>query len=217
VRVLIVEDEADLAQVLRRTLEEEGHVCDWVDEGVSGLHQARHEAYDAIILDLMLPRLDGWTLLRTLRADGSRTPVLILSALDDLPDRVLGLDLGADDYLTKPFALDELLARLRALRRRSVSQPSPVLDLGGVQIDTTARSVRIDGLDVGLTGKEYALLELLASRRGTVVRRETIYEKLYTDDKETVSNVLDVYVANLRRKLGRNLIHTRRGQGYVIL
>jgi two-component system OmpR family response regulator len=215
-RVLLVEDESDLAEVVKRTLEEEGHACDWSPEGVDALHQARSVPYDAIVLDLMLPGIDGWTILSRIRDEGIDMPVLILTARDALPDRVRGLDLGADDYLTKPFSLDELLARLRALHRRAAAKPSPLLDLGSVCLDTSARTVRREGREVPLTPKEYALLELLALRRGALVSRRAIYDHIYDDETETVSNVVDVYVANLRRKLGRDLIRTRRGEGYII-
>jgi two-component system OmpR family response regulator len=215
-RVLLVEDEADLAHVVQRTLREEGDACDWAVEGVGALHQARSVPYDAIVLDLMLPGLDGWTLLSTLRDEGCQTPILIVTARDAVDDRVRGLDQGADDYLIKPFALAELLARLRALRRRSVAKPSPVLDLGAVTLDTSARLVRREEREVALTAKEYALLELLAFRRGGLVSRKEIYDHIYDDREETTSNVVDVYIANLRRKLGHDLILTRRGRGYMI-
>ncbi len=215
-RVLLVEDESGLARTVRRTLEEEGYACDWSATGSDALHQATHVAYDAIVLDLMLPEVDGWAILRTLRESGFATPVLVLTARDALSDRVRGLDLGADDYLTKPFALAELLARLRALVRRAAAKPYPVLEIGDLRIDTVARTVARGDEDVPLAAKEYALLELLALRRGELVSRSEIYEHLYDDGAESFSNVLDVYVANLRRKLGRDLIETRRGQGYRI-
>ena len=215
-RVLIVEDEPDLARVLKRTLEEEGYACDWAADGESGLHQATTGPYAAVLLDLLLPGVDGWTILRTLREKGIRTPVLVLTARDALPDRVRGLDAGADDYLTKPFELAEMLARLRALIRRAEEKPSPVIEIGSLKIDTAARRVEREGYEIALTGKEYALLEMLAFRQGTLVDRATLYDHLYDDAEENVSNVLDVYIANLRRKLGHELIQTRRGQGYVI-
>jgi two-component system, OmpR family, response regulator len=215
-RVLLVEDEVDLAHVVRRTLEEEGHACDWAAEGLGALHQARTVSYDAVVLDLMLPGLDGWSILGAMREEQVVAPVLVLTARDALDDRVRGLDLGADDYLTKPFALAELLARLRALHRRAAARPSPVMNLGWIRIDTAARTVWRDEKEIPLTAKEYALLELLALRRGSLVARREIYEHLYSDDSENLSNVLDVYVANLRRKLGHDLIRTRRGQGYII-
>ena len=215
-RILVVEDEPDLGRVVQRTLAEEGYACDWASDGEDALHQALTGPYDAIVLDLMLPGVDGWTILETLRSRGIATPVLVLTARDALSDRVRGLDRGADDYLTKPFSLSELLARLRALIRRSAAKPAPTLELGEIAIDTAARIVRRAGQEVRLTAKEYALLELLAYRRGEVVSRTTIHDHIYDDEDETLSNVVDVYVGNLRRKLGGELIETRRGQGYRI-
>ena len=213
-RILVVEDEPDLGRVIQRTLAEEGYACDWASDGEDARHQALTGPYDAIVLDLMLPGVDGWTILRDLREQGLDVPVLVLTARDALHDRVRGLDLGADDYLTKPFALSELLARLRALIRRSAAKPSPILELGDIRIDTRARTVCTGDDEVVLRAKEYALLELLAFRRGEVISRSTIHDHLWDDEDDTLSNVVDVYVANLRRKLGRKLIETRRGQGY---
>jgi two-component system OmpR family response regulator len=215
-RVLVVEDEPDLARAVTKTLEEEGYACDWAADGESGLFEATHVPYDVVVLDLMLPRLDGIEVLRRLRRGGHHTPVLILTALDALPEKVRGLDEGADDYLTKPFALEELLARVRALIRRSADKPSPTIDVGDVRINTSSRTVERDGEPVPLTAKEYALLELLVLKRGALVTRTAIYDHIYSDSDETLSNVVDVYVAKLRRKLGHDLIETRRGEGYRI-
>jgi two-component system OmpR family response regulator len=214
-RVLLIEDEADLASALERTLREEGFACDVARDGEIGLHLARKWEYDAVILDLMLPALDGRTLLGRLRRERT-TPVLVLTARDAIASKVELLDAGADDYLTKPFELAELLARLRALIRRAAPAPQPILEIGEVRIDTGARTVSRDGGEVPLTPKEYALLELLARRRGHVVSRTTIFEHIYDEREDTASNVLEVYVANLRRKLGRDLIRTRRGEGYSV-
>ena len=215
-RVLVVEDEADLGRIVQRTLQEEGYVCDWEPDGENALHRALTGPYDAILLDLMLPHVDGWTILQRLRAEGRTVPVLVLTARDTLPDKVCGLDLGADDYLTKPFELAELLARLRALIRRAAAKASPLVELGTIRIDTAARRVEREEQVVALTAKEYAVLELLAFRKGRVVSRSTIYDHVYGDDDDSFSNVLDVYVSNLRRKLGKDLIITRRGEGYLI-
>lgn len=215
-RVLVVEDEADLARALRQVLEEEGYSVDVARDGESASHDARGTRYDAIVLDLMLPRRDGWAVLGELRSEGSVTPVLILTARDELADKVRGLDAGADDYLTKPFELDEFLARVRALIRRAAGQPTPVLKLGDVEVDTVARAVRRAGRAVEVTAKEYALLELLVRNRGGLVSRAAIYDHIYDEDDDTLSNVVDVYVSNLRRKLGRDFITTRRGQGYIV-
>lgn len=215
-RVLVVEDEGDLAGTLIKALSEEGFAVDVSADGEEALFRLREIPYDAVILDLMLPRLDGWTLLERARRDGIRTPVLVLTARDALRDKIRGLDAGADDYLTKPFALGELLARVRALVRRSSVDPAPVLVVGDVTIDTASKTVRRAGEVVPLTAREYSILEYLARRRGTVVTRTTLYDHIYDDRVAFVSNVIDVHVAALRRKLGRTLIQTRRGQGYLI-
>lgn len=171
--------------------------------------------YDAIVLDWMLPQLDGLSLLRRLR-DVKRTPVLILTARDATSDKVRGLNAGADDYLAKPFALEELLARLRAPVRRAANHPSPQVRLGDLCIHLAASRVLRQGVEVALTAKEYALLELLVLHRGRLVTRRMIYDRLYDEWDETLSNTVEVYVASLRRKLGPEIIQTRRGQGYLI-
>ena len=215
-RLLVVEDERDLAQTLRRALEEEEFAVDIAEDGEDGLFKIREMPYDAVILDLMLPGLDGWTLLQTARADGIRTPVLILTARDMIEDRVRGLNLGADDYLTKPFALAELIARVRAMIRRSYGNPASTLQLGGLTIDTASRQVLRAGTPIELTAREFAILELLTRSRGSVVARSTICEHIYNEDTDVLSNVVDVHVAALRRKLGPGVIRTRRGEGYMI-
>ena len=214
-RVLIVEDEPDLQRVVWTCLQEEGYVVDTADDGEEGLYKATTWDYDAIILDVMLPKLDGWHLLARLRKVKS-TPVLMLTARDTVQDRVRGLDTGADDYLIKPFELAELLARLRSLIRRSVGQPQPVIEVGDTKIDTVARTVTRAGVLVPLTAMEYSLVELLALQRGKLVTRTMIYDKLYDENDDTLSNLVDVHVSNIRRKLGHELITTRRGQGYMI-
>ncbi len=214
-KVLIVEDEEDLLQVTATALRESGFSVDLARDGMEGLVKGETADYDAIVLDLMLPRLDGWEVLSRLR-QSKATPVLILTARDALADRVEGLNRGADDYLTKPFELEELIARLRALIRRSAGSPSPIIEVVGVQIDTAARTVTKRGEVVELSAKEYALLELLALHRGKLVTRSMIYEHIYGEEDDTLSNVVDVYVSNLRKKLGTELIETRRGQGYII-
>ena len=171
--------------------------------------------YDAVILDLMLPKLDGYGFLRELRKEKS-VPVLILTARDALADRVRGLDAGADDYLTKPFELPELLARLCALIRRSAGKATAVIEMGDVKIDTAVRGVTKDGHSIALTAREYALVELLALHRGELVTRSMIYDHLFDEEDNSLSNLVDVHVSNVRRKLGKDFISTRRGQGYVI-
>jgi two-component system OmpR family response regulator len=216
VRLLIVEDERDLADTLRRALEEEEFAVDISADGEDALYKIREMPYDAVILDLMLPRLDGWSVLQRARADGIRTPVLVLTARDVIDDRVRGLNLGADDYLTKPFALAELIARVRAMIRRAYGNPVSTLQLGDLTIDTAARQVRRHGLPIELTAREFAILELLTRSRGSVVARSTICEHIYNEEADVLSNVVDVHVAALRRKLGADLIRTRRGEGYII-
>jgi two-component system OmpR family response regulator len=215
-RVLIVEDEADLARAIGRALADETWAVDISPDGDDGLYRALEIDYDVIVLDLMLPGRSGWDVLGELRRAGRRTPVLILTARDQVEDRVRGLDLGADDYLTKPFALAELIARLRALARRAADQPAPEFAAGDVRIDTVARRVRRAGAEVDLTAREYGILELLVRRRGAVVTRADISEHLYNDDSELMSNAIDVHVASLRRKLGADVIRTRRGIGYLL-
>jgi two-component system OmpR family response regulator len=214
-RILIVEDEPRLLRNLAKALREEGYAVDSAEAGDDGLYKATSYDYDAIVLDVMLPRLDGWDVLQRLRKQ-KRTPVLMLTARDAHPDRVRGLDAGADDYLVKPFDLSELLARLRALIRRAAGQSQSRIELGEVQLDTRARSVTRAGQPVTLTAREYSILEYLALHRGEVVTRTALYEHLFDETDDTLSNLVDVHVFNLRRKLGQQLIVTRRGLGYCI-
>ncbi len=214
-RILVVEDEPRLLRNLAKALREESYAVDTAENGEDGLFKAETYDYDAIVLDIMLPQLDGWEVLARLRKH-KRTPVLMLTARDGSKDRVRGLDSGADDYLIKPFDLEELLARLRALIRRSAGQVHPTLELGDVVIDTRARSVVRDGQPVTLTAREYAILEYLALHRGEVVTRTSLYEHLFDESDDTLSNLVDVHVFSIRKKLGRDLIVTRRGQGYCI-
>jgi two-component system OmpR family response regulator len=214
-RILVVEDEPRLLRNLAKALREEGYAVDTAETGDDGLFKAETYDYDAIVLDVMLPGLDGWEVLDRLRKQ-KRTSVLMLTARDAPKDRVRGLDTGADDYLVKPFDLDELLARLRALIRRSAGQVQPSLKVGDVQIDTRSRSVTRAGQPVILTAREYAILEYLALHRGKVVSRTELYEHLFDESDDTLSNLLDVHVFGIRKKLGRDLVATRRGQGYCI-
>jgi two-component system OmpR family response regulator len=214
-RLLIVEDEPDLLSSLAQALREEGYAVDTAADGEEGFYKAESWNYDAIILDVMLPRLDGWGVLRKLRQT-KNTPVLMLTARDQTRDRVRGLDTGADDYLIKPFDLSELLARVRALIRRSAGQTRNVIELGDIILDTAARLVSQHGVPVILTAREYALVEYLALHRGEVVSRTALYEHLFDEDDSTLSNLLDVHVSNIRKKLGPDFITTRRGHGYSI-
>lgn len=214
-RLLIVEDEPDLRSGLTRALRDEGYAVDAVDNGEDGLFNAESTGYDAVILDVMLPRLDGWEVLRRLRRS-KQTPVLMLTARDQSRDRVKGLDTGADDYVVKPFDLPELLARLRALIRRGAGRTTNTVVLGDITIDTAARTVTVVGRGVELTAREYALVEFLALHRGEVVTRTQLYEHLFDENDSTLSNLLDVHVSNVRKKLGAGFITTRRGHGYCI-
>lgn len=214
-RLLVIEDDPVLQRSLAATLREENYAVDTASDGEDGLYKARQGAYDAVVLDVMLPKLDGWEVLTRLRPE-CRTPVLMLTARDTVPDRIKGLDSGADDYLTKPFDVDELLARLRAVIRRAAGRTQSLLEIGALKLDTAAREVTLLGKDVPLTAREYALLEYLALHRGEVVTRTTLYEHLFDEEESTLSNLLDVHVSNLRKKLGHDIITTRRGHGYSI-
>ena len=214
-RILLIEDEADLLASLARALREEGYAVDTATDGEEGLYKAKNADYDSIILDVMLPRLDGWEILARLR-QSKKTPVLMLTARDTARDRVRGLDIGADDYVVKPFDLDELLARLRALIRRTAGQTRNIIEIGPLTLDTAARRVTCCGNPVALTAREYALVEFLALHRGETVTRHALYEHLFDEDEDTLSNLLDVHVSNIRKKLGAEFISTRRGHGYCI-
>ena len=214
-RILVVEDEPRLLRNLAKALREEGYAVDTAETGEDGLFNAKTYDYDVIVLDIMLPLLDGWALLRDLRKH-KRTPVLMLTARDARDDRVRGLDTGADDYLVKPFDLSELLARLRALIRRSAGLARSQIELRDIIIDSRARSVTRAGQPVTLTAREYAILEYLALHRGELVTRTALYEHLFDENSDTLSNLVDVHVFSIRKKLGRDLIATRRGQGYCI-
>lgn len=228
-RVLVVEDETDLASTLSRALGEAHFAVDVASDGEVAQFMLKEVAYDAVVLDLMVPKRSGWTLLQDLRqghpgapaasgtlASGARTPILILTALDGVDDRVKALDLGADDYLPKPFAIAELVARLRALVRRAGGNPAPVLVVGDITIDRAARLVYREDAPVELTAREYAILELMVRQRGTLVTRSAICEHIYSESSDVFSNVIDVHIAALRRKLGPTVIQTRRGQGYIV-
>ncbi len=214
-RLLVVEDEPELLRVVSKALREQGYAVDEASDGSEGLFRATSWDYDAIVLDLMLPKIDGWQLLTEVRKQ-RKTPVLVLTARDALDDRVRGLDSGADDYLIKPFELAELFARLRSLIRRSSGHATAAVTLGDTVVDTRSRTVVQQGKSVSLTAREYALVELLALRRGEVVTRTQIYEHLFDESDDSLSNLVDVHVSNIRRKLGKDFIVTRRGLGYVV-
>jgi DNA-binding response OmpR family regulator len=219
-RLLLVEDHLPLARAIQQGLEEEGYAVDVAREGDEANFKARATEYDVILLDLMLPKVDGLTLLQNWRRDGVKTHVLVLTAKDRLTDKVRGLDLGADDYLTKPFELDELFARVRALVRRRHEIKSSVIKVFDLEIDTAARAVKRNGQRIPLTPREYALLEFLAFHRGKVVTRPMIWEHLYDENDENTSNVVDVYIRYLRNKIDKGfhppLLLTRWGEGYML-
>jgi two-component system copper resistance phosphate regulon response regulator CusR len=219
-RVLVVEDDPSLAALLRKWLVEHAYAVDLAPDGERGLYQAAVSDYDVIVLDVGLPGRSGFDVCRELRARGARTPVLMLTARDAVTDRVAGLDSGADDYLTKPFALAELLARLRALLRRGPALTPGTITVGDLVVDTHAQRATRAGRDLGLTTKEYAMLEYLARHAGRVVGRAELSEHVWDDNHDPLSNVLEVYVARLRKKVdgvgGPPLIATRRGAGYLL-
>ncbi len=220
-RLLLIEDEPDAARMLARGLREQAYAVDVAIDGREGAYRASIADYDAIILDVMLPSLDGVEVCRQLRGSGLSVPILMLTARDSVEARITGLDSGADDYLTKPFDFGELLARLRAVIRRGVRPALPEqIRIGLLELDTRGRRVLKAGLEVPLTSREYALLEYLARRAGDVVGRADIAEHVWDDSYEPLSNVIDVYIQRLRRKLdepGReSIIRTRRGEGYTL-
>jgi len=220
VRILLTEDDRHLSHSLRRGLEEDGYTVDVAFDGEEAGAKAESTKYDAIVLDLMLPKEDGFSLLRRWRAGGVSSHVLVLTARGRLDDKVRGLDLGADDYMTKPFDLEELLARLRALVRRGNHVKSPVIKVFDLEIDTTSRIARRAGKSLNLTPREYSLLELLAQNRGKVVTRTMIWDQLYAQSEENTSNVIDVFIRYLRKKVDTGfdppLILTRWGAGYMM-
>jgi two-component system OmpR family response regulator len=214
-RILVAEDEPRLQRSLQQALTEQGYAVDTAADGGAALFKAQSGEYDAVILDIMMPVLSGWEVLSRLRQT-KRTPVLLLTARDTSADRVKGLDLGADDYLIKPFDLPELLARLRALIRRAAGLTTNVIEVHGIAIDVRSRTVTWEGAPVVLTATEYGILEYLALHRGRVVSRTELYDHLRGENDDTLSNVMDVHVAGIRKKLWPDVISTRRGQGYCI-
>ena len=216
-RVLIVEDSSRLQRTLSMALRNSGYAVDVCGDGEEGLWLAASNDYDAVVLDIMLPKRDGLSVLAELRARGQTTHVLLLTARDTVADRVQGLRIGADDYLIKPFALEELLARVDALCRRAYGTKHPRITIADLEIDTGARAVRRAGKPIDLTAREYLLLEYLARRAGQTVTRPEIEEHIYAGEVDLMSNAVDSAICSLRKKLGgQPIIHTRRGLGYML-
>ncbi len=219
-RILIVEDEKPLADVIKQGLSEEGYAVDVAYNGEDGLFMAENEPSDLIILDIMLPIVDGMTILKKVRKRGIKSPVLMLTARDALFDKVTGLDSGADDYLTKPFLFEELLARIRALLRRSSEVKTSVMEIGDLVINMATHEVKRNGKVISLTAKEYALLEYMALNKNKVLNRTSLTEHLYDQDFNLDSNVIDVFINRIRTKIDKGshkgLIHTVRGAGYML-
>ena len=216
-RILLVEDETHLATQLRQTLEEAGYAVDVAGNGRDAWQMGGEQAYDVVVLDLGLPVLDGLSVLKRWRSDGMAAPVLILTARDQWHEKVAGIDAGADDYLTKPFHTEELLARVRALIRRAQGLASPVLQCGAVSLDTRSSRVTRDGHPVAMTSHEYKVLAYLMHRPNTVVSRGELIEHIYAQDFDRDSNTIEVFVARLRKKLPPDLIETVRGMGYRLV
>jgi DNA-binding response OmpR family regulator len=219
-RVLLVEDDSRVARFVSRALREQAYAVDVVANGEDALYQVAINAYDAVILDVMIPGGDGFEVCREMRAGGTRIPVLMLTARDAVEDRITGLDIGADDYLTKPFEVGELLARLRALLRRGAELRPATIKVADLELDTHAQQARRSGNEINLTTKEYALLEYLVRNAGRVVGREEISEHVWDETFDPFSNLIEVYINRLRRKVDEPfavpLIHTRRGAGYML-
>jgi two-component system OmpR family response regulator len=218
--LLVIEDDPVLGKALQKGLNESGHACEWVRNGRKGLEEARTRRFDAVVLDLMLPDLPGLEIMSSLRTEGIRTPVLMLTALGSVEDRVNGLKSGADDYLVKPFAFPELIARLEAIGRRAADRPSSTMAAGPLTLDLTNRRVSRAGTEIALTPTEFSLLEFLIRYQGQVVTRKMLCEHLWESDWEGVTNVVEVHINRLRGKIDRGfdepLIQTVRGRGYVL-
>lgn len=214
-KLLIVEDEKDLRDAVVMALSDDGYAIDQAADGEEGLYKALNWDYDAILLDIMMPKMDGWDVLKELRKTKT-TPVMFVTARGKIDDRVRGLDLGSDDFVVKPFDMDELSARIRALIRRSAGQATSLLSAGDLTINTAKKTVTEGGNSVSLTAIEYALLEYMMMHLGQVVTRIDLYDHLFDENDDSMSNVLDVHMCNVRRKIGSSYIKTRRGQGYII-
>ncbi|MCC7422947.1 MAG: response regulator transcription factor [Planctomycetaceae bacterium] len=218
--LLVVEDDAVLGRVVQRELNEAGYQCEWARNGSKGLEQARAQKFDAILLDLMLPDMSGMELLRQLRGAGILTPVIVLSAMSSVDERVSGLNAGADDYLVKPFSIAELTARLTAVCRRSLNKPSTSMKVGPLDLDLTTRRVSRNEQEIDLTPTEFSMLEFLMRYHGQVVTRKMLCEHLWESDWEGATNVIEVHINRLRSKIDKGfdepMIHTVRGRGYTL-
>ncbi|WP_309386017.1 response regulator transcription factor [Cerasicoccus frondis] len=214
-KILLVEDDDDVRKTLTRSLEEEGFSVECEVNGLEGLYRAENWDFDIIILDVMLPEADGWAVLKKLRRTKA-TPVLMLTALGQLDDRIYGLNNGADDYMAKPYETPELIARVRALARRSMGMAENIIDLGRVIIDVSSYGITLDGEPVKLTAGQFKIVEHLARNAGKIISRDQLCEALLIEDEEAFSNVLDVQIYNIRKKLGKDFLQNRRGVGYII-
>jgi len=215
-RVLLVEDDRMIAQGLQTALRQDGYTVDWMGDGKSAAAALRSSRFDLVLLDLGLPERDGLTVLRELRRHGNATPVIILTARDELQDRIDGLDAGADDYIVKPFDLDEVAARMRSVLRRANGRGDPCIRLGGICLNPATHTVERDGVPVALSAHEFAVLEALLQRPGAILSRAQLEDRLYGWGAQVESNAVEVYVHSLRRKLGSESIRTMRGVGYFI-
>jgi DNA-binding response OmpR family regulator len=215
-RVLLVEDDRMIGESLRTALRRSGYAVDWVRDGRAADETLATERFELVLLDLGLPQRDGVEVLRALRTRGDRTPVIVVTARDSLESRVQGLDAGADDYIVKPFELDEMLARMRAVVRRQAGRAEPAIKVGAVELEPATREVRRDGVALALSAREYAVLEALMMRPGAILSRAQLEDRLYGWGEELESNAISVYVHQLRRKLGEGFIHTVRGVGYYV-
>jgi heavy metal response regulator len=219
-KILIIEDEKRLAEILKKGLEEHSFIVELSFDGEEGLYMTETFTYDAIILDLMLPKMDGFTILNRLRTKKIDVPVLVLTARGEIEDRVKGLNTGADDYIVKPFEFSELLARLKAIIRRAKGRASPILKIDNLTIDTNSRTVKRGGKEIKLSAKEYSILEYLALNKGRIISRTELIDHIYDMNFDLDSNIIDVYINYLRNKIDRThnkkLIHTVRGAGYIL-
>lgn len=219
-RILLTEDEKNLAKIIRKGLEEAGYTVELAQDGEEGLYIAENIPLDMIVLDIMLPKIDGLTILRKLRKKGIITPVLLLTARDSTSDKIKGLDLGADDYLTKPFEFGELLARIRALLRRKSEAKEALIRIADLEINTASHETKRADRKISLSAKEYAILECLAYHKNSVISRTSLIEHIYNESFDCDSNIMDVYINYLRNKIDRGykkkLIHTVRGAGYIM-